>query len=354
MDDNEESKPEPSPFAPAEYSSIPPRSFDVTAVPAAPPVVEPEPSPEPVVESEPVIVGQEDLDSESHVPEATPVPDTYMAPTNDGSGFINTHAYYKQITGRVADISFDISALTGEERRVLSFRLAELNVRHQVEGLTLLADPEAATTVQGLIDQFATSDPFAVERDEPEEITVPESTDVDDVIEHADEDEDEIVFDLLSLSTEERRHLSMRLTGAGINHIWEVATDLVVSVKDAPLIERYIQEVQNPDGFADEEIAEFESDEDVDDEEIYAAMSGLYVAADKLMQKAKDPAMRTAFYDAVDDVDGLPAPFGFDPRVWTQVQEIANAIADLMDQGADDDTVANDARTLRQLLVNYV
>jgi hypothetical protein len=303
------------------------------------------------------MLSREDVDSESPAQEDAPVPpaapENYMPPTSDGSGFVNAHAMYRQPSA-FRELSFDISALTGEERRVLSYRLTELNVQHRVDGLQLVADSESATTIQGQIDRFLTQGPLAVERTEPEEISVPESTDVEEVIEQADEDEDEIVFDLLSLSTEERRHLSMRLTGAGIAHLWEVATDLVVAVKDAPQIERFIQEVRHPDGFADEEMAEFESDEDVDDEEIYAAMSGLYVAADKLMQKAKDPAVRTAFYDATDDVDGLPAPFGFDPRVWTQVQDLANAIADAMDEGADDDAVATDARTLRQLLVNYV
>lgn len=210
------------------------------------------------------------------------------------------------------------------------------------------------------LDTAPVVDEPIVERSEPEEIVVPPSTDIDAVIEAtaADEDEegdeDEIVFDLLSLSTEERRHLSMRLTGAGIAHVWEVATDLVVSVKDAPAIEHYIEEVQNPQGFADEELVEFSEDEDVDDEAIYAAMSGLYVSADKLMQKPNDPGNRTAFYDATDDIDGLPAPFGFDPRVWAQVQELANSIADLMDADGDESAIANDARTLRQLLVNYV
>ena len=111
---------------------------------------------------------------------------------------------------------------------------------------------------------------------------------------------------------------------------------------------------RNPQGFEDAELAEFESDEDVDDEEVYAAMSNLYVAADKLMQRVNDPSVRTAFYDATDDVDGLPAPFGFDPRVWSQVQELANTIADAMDAEADETGIADNARTLRQLLVNYV
>jgi hypothetical protein len=193
-----------------------------------------------------------------------------------------------------------------------------------------------------------------VERTEEEIIDVPESEDIDEVIEEADEEDDEIVFDLASLSTEERRHLSMRLTGAGISHIWEVATDLVVSVEDAPVIESYLDEVRNPDGFADEEIASLEDESDVDDEAVYTAMSNLYVAADKLMQKPDDEATAGNFYMAADDVEGLPAPFGFDPRVWTQVLGLADSIVNALDEEADPDAIGNDAKSLRQLLVNYV
>lgn len=165
---------------------------------------------------------------------------------------------------------------------------------------------------------------------------------------------EEVVIDCVNLSSEARRHLSMRLTGANIAHRWEVGTDLVVSVGDARLIDTFLEEAQNPDGFADEELIDFDEDTDVDDEAVYAAMSNLYVASDRLMQKPGDAAARTAFYDATDDVEERGAPFGFDPRVWTQVQDLTDKIADAMDAEADEGGIGDDARTLRQILVNYV
>ena len=195
-----------------------------------------------------------------------------------------------------------------------------------------------------------------------ESLPVPEAPIVDDDVAEVDLPtmsataglRDEVLFDLTNLSTEERRHLSMRLTGAGISHRFEVATDLIVGLADADVIESYLDEVQNPDAFETDELDAFESDEDVDDEAVYSAMSNLYVAADKLMQKPDDGATQNEFFNASDDVEGLPAPFGFDPRVWQQVLGLASSIAAAMDAVADDDKVAEDARTLRQLLVNYV
>ncbi|MEY2418085.1 MAG: hypothetical protein QOG90_765 [Actinomycetota bacterium] len=242
---------------------------------------------------------------------------------------------------------FDLSDLPSESRDGFSRRLTDAGISHRLEDDRQLRVPvENSGTVETWLEDWRLRS--------DEEIDVPESEDVEEVIAEADDEDDEIVFDLATLSTEERRHLSMRLTGAGVSHIWEVATDLVVSVEDAPAIERYVQEVRNPDGFGDEEMASFEEDSDVDDEEVYAAMSNLYVAADKLMQRPGDEATAGEFYIAVDDIDGLPAPFGFDPRVWAQVQELANKIADTLDAEGDVDTVGNDSRTLRQVLANYV
>jgi hypothetical protein len=234
------------------------------------------------------------------------------------------------------EVAFDIAPFDAEQREHLYARLVESNTAVRVEGTTLYGRIDDTQLIEGYIADLSGSE------------------DIEEVIDEADQEDDEIVFELSSLSTEERRHLTMRLTGAGISHIWEVATDLVVSVGDAPMIERYIEEVRNPDGFGDEELAAFDEESDVDDEAVYAAMSNLYVAADKLMQRPGDDATAGEFYIAVDDVDGLPAPFGFDPRVWSQVQDLANKIADTLDAEGDTEVIGTDARTLRQLLANYV
>ena len=165
---------------------------------------------------------------------------------------------------------------------------------------------------------------------------------------------DEVVFDLAYLSSEERRHLSMRLTGAGITHRFDVATDLIVGLSDADAIEGYLGEVQNPDGFDVAELDAFEEANDIDDEAVYSAMSNLYVAADKLMQRPGDGPSQGTFYLASDDVEGLPAPFGFDPRVWAQVLALTDSIVAKLDAVASENDIGEDARSLRQLLVNYV
>ena len=280
-------------------------------------------------------------------PDAPPVPDDYMPPTNDGTGFVSAHTGAVRPADSGEQIAFDVTDLAPNDRRALSLRLTQVGVEHHFDGpATLVGRVEDGSHIQGVMADFAPLE-------EPPAPYV-DAEEIEEVIDEADDDEDEIVFDLAALSSEERRHLTMRLTGAGISHIWEVATDLVVSVADAPVIESYIEEVRNPDGFADDELASFEEDGEVDDEAIYAAMSNLYVAADKLMQRPDDDATAGEFYLAADDVEGLPAPFGFDPRVWTQVLALTDSITGALDAESEPDAIGDNAKTLRQILVNYV
>lgn len=168
----------------------------------------------------------------------------------------------------------------------------------------------------------------------------------------ADDDTDETVFELNEFAMEQRRHLEMRLTGARIVHRWEVGSDLVVNTSDADAVEGFLDEVENPDAFEVNELDDLS--EDVDDEAVYKAMSDLYIAADRLQHAADDPATAGSFHLAADGVAGAPPPFGFDPRLWAQVKELSASVVASLDADADPEVVEQDARTLRQILANYV
>lgn len=359
----------PAPFdpSPRPWTEPPTQAAAVDAPPAAPPIptapswMDTPPPAIPYVE--PAATGTVEL----HTIETTQVP-TVDEPTPMASSF-DVAKDAIQVAGESAaqagfdtnigesqqleEVVFDLSNLAAEQRQVLAMRLTAAAVAYHWEGSDLVASTSDAGAINDAIAvlQGASSD---IAYMEAEPLVEAESGPSDDTETPADPVAlgDETVFDLLNLSAEERRHLSMRLTGAGIAHRWEVGTDLIVPTDSSDQIEFYVNQVRNPDGFGDDEIEAF--DEDVDDEAIYSAMSNLYVAADKLMQRPGDGSTINSFYDASDDVEGLPAPFGFDPRVWAQVLGLASSIADALDAEADEDMIGSDARTLRQLLVNYV
>ena len=162
-------------------------------------------------------------------------------------------------------------------------------------------------------------------------------------------DDDEIVFELGDWTADERKNLEGRLRGSGIAYRWEEEEDLVVSASDEEVVEKVLDEVEFPDQMAPADHAD-----DVDDQAVYAVMSNLFVAADRLKDDPSDGNVATDFSAAADHAVAAAPPFGVAPEVWHQVQELAAGINDALAESADDDVVARDAGDLRQLLSRFV
>ena len=167
----------------------------------------------------------------------------------------------------------------------------------------------------------------------------------------SDVSDDEIVYELGDWTAEERADLGDRLAADGISHRWE-GDDVVVAEDDEERVESILDELE--DDVVDHSDALPDAADDVDDEAVYAVMSNLYVAADRLKDDPEDPDKITDFCSAADAAATSPPPFGIDPPVWQQVQELAGSLSDEIDADADPDVVATEARSLRQLLSHYV
>lgn len=168
------------------------------------------------------------------------------------------------------------------------------------------------------------------------------------------EDEgDEAIFDLGDWSGEDRSQMERLLVAGGIDHRWEVGTDLVVREADADKVEELLDEVE-ASGAVPPLAAIDEEADDGNDEANYAVMSDLFVAADRLQKDPSDAATAGDFYIASDAVAVTPPPFGIDRPVWQQVQELAASLATAMESDVEDDVLARDAAALRALLARYV
>ena len=165
-----------------------------------------------------------------------------------------------------------------------------------------------------------------------------------------DQGDDELVYELGDWTAEERTDLEGRLAGSGVGYRWEEDEDLVVAAGDEQVVEALLDEVEFPNQME----AVDETAADVDDEAVYAVMSDLYVAADRLKDDPSDGNLATDFASAADEAVAAPPPFGVAPEVWHQVQELASGITDALAASADDDVVARDAGDLRHLLSRFV
>lgn len=183
--------------------------------------------------------------------------------------------------------------------------------------------------------------------------------------EQAHDDHQVIVYELADWTAEQRGALEVRLVAEGIEHDWQmpsgadvdysyeageqwtVATDLVVSETMEEAVDELIDEVDFPDSLAAE-------DEDGGEgEAVWARMSELYVAADRLKDAPGDLARAGEFFDAA---DGIPAaaPYGISDDVWQQVLALAGEVSGALESDADDDVVEAHAQKLRNLLFQFV
>ncbi len=161
------------------------------------------------------------------------------------------------------------------------------------------------------------------------------------------EDEPVLVYEMEGWEPEERSALDRLLDAEGVPHRWE-GDELVVPEGSEAQVDDLMDEVEYPDALEPAEGGE-------DDEAVYAVISDLFVAADRVtaeqfvdVELAGDLAVASAA--AV----STPPPFGIEPAAWAQVQEMSEAIVAEIEAGADDEVIVRDAATLRDLLRRFV
>jgi len=96
-------------------------------------------------------------------------------------------------------------------------------------------------------------------------------------------------------------------------------------------------------------------DEDYDGPEAMDVLSDLFVAADRLRQKATDAEGVLTLVDRADDARRLPLPYGFVPAVWKDIVLQVTTLRELLeDDESRDDDIEEHAQDLRDTLRNYV
>lgn len=162
-----------------------------------------------------------------------------------------------------------------------------------------------------------------------------------------------LVYDMEGWEPEERVALGLLLDGAGVAHSWD-GDDLLVPEAAEAQVDEMMDRVEFPDAL---EAVDDEDDDgdDVDDEAVYAVMSDLYVAADRLARTDElDVDAAAELTAAVAAAVGAPPPYGVAPAQWVQVQQLGEGVLGAIDAGADDEVVRRDVTTLRDLLHRMV
>jgi hypothetical protein len=173
---------------------------------------------------------------------------------------------------------------------------------------------------------------------------------------------EEVVYELDDWPVGARVQVTSTLIERGIGCRWEPGLTLVVAAADEEPTEQVLDDVEDGlDAGWDEDDAlpgdsELEGDErsEAEDDVAQAAMGDLFVAADRLMHEPGDDLVAAELGAAAALVDDSPPPYGIDPEMWERVRELAAAVLADLDEGADEEAVARDARVLRDVLRPWV
>jgi hypothetical protein len=159
--------------------------------------------------------------------------------------------------------------------------------------------------------------------------------------------EEEVEYALGDWQVGERGLATTALLEADIPYRWEAELVLVIPAVAEEEVDRLLEEL--------DEVDELEDDDEADGgEEAHGAMTDLFVAADRLQHTPDDAEVAADALYAAGMVSASLPPYGIARPVWRQIQGLAATVVTDLEEAADEDTVAADARALREYLRDLV
>jgi hypothetical protein len=196
---------------------------------------------------------------------------------------------------------------------------------------------------------------------------------VDELVAHLDQEEDEpagldpdaeqVVYEVSDWSEDQKAELEAALRQEGLPYEWDENGDLAVLEADEARVEAMLDAIEFPDSLpvldeGEDLDGDGIGDTGQDDDVVQDTLSGLFVAADRLMHDAEDAEGVIAMVDAARQAESLPVPYGFSPPVWAdiaaQAASLRSMLEDDSEQSVGDDVIMDHARALRNVLRQYV
>jgi hypothetical protein len=162
----------------------------------------------------------------------------------------------------------------------------------------------------------------------------------DDGGDDEDDDESETVYELPDWLPEQRAQLGILLDDAEIAYEWE-GDDLVVPADRESEVEALFEQVSGP------------SEEGDDGEDRYRAIEELFAVSDRLTNDPSDEHRAAEVVTRIQEVAG-PPPLGLDEVAWFRIMTQARVLSDVIEADGDQSRIAEEARSLRDLLRGIV
>ena len=171
--------------------------------------------------------------------------------------------------------------------------------------------------------------------------------------------DEEVEYDLDGWDVPERAAATAALAEVDIPYRWEEDLLLVVPSVAEDEVDVLLDELDPPGDLEEGEEAgagggEDEGDEEDGGEAAQAAMSELFVVADRLQHTPEDGELGASLVQLAAEVGESAPPYGIERPVWRRIQALAASTATAFEDGGDDDAVATQARALRDFLRDLV
>lgn len=174
-------------------------------------------------------------------------------------------------------------------------------------------------------------------------------------------DEEEVEYDLDGWDVPERAAATAALAEVDIPYRWQEDLILVVPTVAEDEVDVLLEELEPPGDLEDDEAAGVdgaggggEGDEEDGGEAAQAAMSELFVVADRLQHTPDDVELGGSLVQLAGDVGESAPPYGIERPVWRRIQALAAATAIAFEDGGADEAVVAEARALRDFLRELV
>jgi hypothetical protein len=182
--------------------------------------------------------------------------------------------------------------------------------------------------------------------------------------------DDEFEYDLIDWAVGDRTDLTAALTELGVLYRWEDDLTLVIPGAAEGEVEALFDDFEagavggvddGGDGEVDDEslavgAAVGRAGGEIEDggPEAFAAMNGLFLAADRLQHVPFDVSVGKEVRTQAATVSDCLPPYGVEPLVWRRIQRLGEATKEAIESDAGDEAVGELAGQLRNLLRDYI
>ncbi len=168
--------------------------------------------------------------------------------------------------------------------------------------------------------------------------------------------DDELEYALTDWPTDDRTAVTAGLVEADIPYRWLADYVLALPCAAEYDVKRLFRDLSSTPEVVDDDAT------DVDDgyggavggEEVQEAMADLFVAADRVRHEPFKLELADDLVEAADVVTSSPPPYGIEPHVWRQIQQLATTVAADVRAGTSEETIVAGATALRDRLRAYV